>query len=250
MSRKLVAALACRNQGTRLYGKPMQNLDIDKNLTVLDYMISWLKDEKSIDSIVLGIAEGDDNLCFIKKAEEHGISYIIGDEDDVLSRLISCGDLEDASDLFRLTTESPFTYFEAIPEAWKNHVQGGYDFTYLDHIPDGSGFEITKMEAYKRSHNEGDTRHRSELCSLYIRENKEKFKLNSISAPESIKRTDIRLTIDYPEDLVLCRDIYNHFIDAAPRIPLVDIIEYLDANPPLKQLVDKFVEEGLKTMYV
>ena len=29
MKKKLVAALACRNQGTRLYGKPIQNLDIE-----------------------------------------------------------------------------------------------------------------------------------------------------------------------------------------------------------------------------
>ena len=29
MKKKLVAALACRNQGTRLYGKPVQNLDIE-----------------------------------------------------------------------------------------------------------------------------------------------------------------------------------------------------------------------------
>ncbi len=28
--RKLVACLACRNEGTRLYGKPLQNLDVKK----------------------------------------------------------------------------------------------------------------------------------------------------------------------------------------------------------------------------
>ena len=32
--RKLVAALACRNKGSRLYGKPLQNLDIDKVLEI------------------------------------------------------------------------------------------------------------------------------------------------------------------------------------------------------------------------
>lgn len=250
MSRKLVAALACRNQGTRLYGKPMQNLDIDEGLTVLDYIINWLKKEKAIDSIVLGIAEGEDNLCFIKKAEEHDISYIVGDEEDVLSRMIACGDLKAATDLFRLTTESPFTYFELIPEAWDTHVQGGYDFTCLDHIPDGCGFEITTMDSYRCSHRDGEDKHRSELCSLYIREHKDQFKINNLDAPQAIKRTDIRLTIDYPEDLVLCRKVYSNFKSMAPRVPLVEIIKYLDDNPPLKQLVDEFVEEGLKTMYV
>ena len=30
--RKLVAALACRINGSRLYGKPLQNLDIEKDI--------------------------------------------------------------------------------------------------------------------------------------------------------------------------------------------------------------------------
>jgi hypothetical protein len=37
--RKLIAALAVRNQGSRLYGKPLQNLDVESGTTVL--AISW-----------------------------------------------------------------------------------------------------------------------------------------------------------------------------------------------------------------
>lgn len=40
--RKLVAALACRNQGSQLYGKPLQNLDIINGTCVLDQIISCL----------------------------------------------------------------------------------------------------------------------------------------------------------------------------------------------------------------
>ena len=36
MERKLVAAIACRNQGSRLYGKPIQNLDVEDGITILD----------------------------------------------------------------------------------------------------------------------------------------------------------------------------------------------------------------------
>ena len=35
-SRKLVAAIACRNNGSRLYGKPLQNLDVIKKITFGD----------------------------------------------------------------------------------------------------------------------------------------------------------------------------------------------------------------------
>ena len=34
--RKLAAVLACRNTGSRLYGKPLQNLDVKNNYTILE----------------------------------------------------------------------------------------------------------------------------------------------------------------------------------------------------------------------
>lgn len=248
--RKLVAALACRNSGSRLYGKPLQNLDIENRVSVLRYMINWVRTFPVISEIVLGISEGIENLTYIEFAEENKIPYIIGDKKDVLGRLIQCGDRCRATDIFRLTTESPFTYFEAIEDAWQEHIKDDYDFSCLDNVPDGSGIEIIKLDALKYSHMHGEDRHRSEFCSLFIRENKQKFKFKYIDAPQDIKRTDIRLTIDYPEDLVLCRAIYSHFKHLAPRIPLSNIIAYLDENPHLKALVAPFVEDGVKTMYL
>ncbi|RJR40176.1 MAG: acylneuraminate cytidylyltransferase [Desulfobacteraceae bacterium] len=250
MSRKLVAALACRSTGSRLYGKPLQNLDIERGITVLQYMIDWVKTIPQISDIVLGISEGLDNLTYITVAKENGIHYILGDEQDVLGRLIQCADRCQGTDIFRLTTESPFTYFEAIERGWRDHVDGNYDLSTIDDLPDGSGFEIIKVDAYRRSHENGEDRHRSELCSLYIRENKDQFSIKYIELPKFIKRTDIRLTIDYPEDLILCRAVYNRFRHLAPRIPVGEIISFLDANPKLKALVEPFIEEGLKTMYL
>lgn len=248
--RKLVAALACRNQGTRLYGKPLQNLDIEKRVTVLDYIIASVRTYAAVAEIVLGISEGVDNLAFKEVAARTAVPFIVGSEEDVLQRLIQCCEKADGTDIFRLTTESPFTYFEAIDAAWDNHVRSGRDLTALDNLPDGSGFEIIKLDAYRRSWERGERKHRSELCSLYIRENKSDFTIGYVDIPREVRRTDIRLTIDYPEDLVLCRAVYREFAALAPRIPVRSIIEFLDAQPQLKALVDPFVAEGLKTMYL
>lgn len=248
--RKLVACLACRNPGTRLYGKPLQNLNIEKQLTVLEYMIQSIRTYKAVTGIVIGISEGSDNTAFKDFAKKNDVDYIVGNEEDVLQRLIQCCEKVNGTDVFRLTTESPFTYFEAIEEAWNQHVIGGADLTALDQLPDGSGFEIIKLKACKDSWKQGERRHRSEFCTLYIREHQDKFNIEYVDIPEQIRRTDIRLTIDYPEDLVLCRAIYKEFEQYAPLIPLNEIINFLDSNPQLKSLVDPFIEEGLKDMYL
>lgn len=250
MQRKLIAALPCRNNGSRLYGKPLQNLDIEQGITILDYMISYLKHMPIIDGIVLGISEGEDNKVYKSVAEKHGINFIVGSEEDVLHRLIMCGECLDATDVYRMSTESPFPYFEIAELAWSNHKKNNFDFTHLDKVPDGSGIEIISMDTLYKSHSDGEDRHRSEFCSMYIRENREKFNIQSLKPPKELLRTDIRLTVDYPEDLILCRAVYNEFKNKSPLIPVLDIIKFLDLHPELKEVVDKFVEDGLKTMYL
>lgn len=250
MKRKLVAALACRNQGTRLYGKPLQNLDIDKGLTILDYMINSIKTYECVDEIVLSIAEGKHNEIYKELATFHSIKFTFGDEDDVLKRLIESTKYTEGTDILRLTSESPFTYFELINEAWQLHIKNNYDLTALDDVPDGSSFEIINLDAYINSHLNGEDRHRSELCSLYIRENKDIFKIHSLNKPKSIIRPDIRLTVDYPEDLIVCRAVFNEFKENFPLIPLEDIIKFIDSRNDLKSLVNPYVDDGLKTMYL
>lgn len=248
--RKMIACLACRNNGTRLYGKPLQNIDIESRLSVLGYMINSIKTYHSVSDIILAISSGAHNVVFIELAEYYGLRYIVGDEDDVLQRLILACEKANGTDIFRLTTESPFTYFEAIEKAWSQHLIDNNDITALDCLPDGSGFEMIKLDAYKQSWIKGEPRHRSELCSLYIRENKSEFKVGYVDIPSELRRTDIRLTIDYPEDLVFCRFIYQALKHKAPLIPLSEIITLIDENPEMKKLVNPFVDDGLKTMYL
>ena len=88
MKRSLVAAIACRNQGSRLYGKPIQNLDVENGVRILDNIIHCLRSVHCIDEIVLGISEGVENEVFKSVAEAHGLRYVVGDEKDVLSRLV------------------------------------------------------------------------------------------------------------------------------------------------------------------
>lgn len=239
--RRLVAALACRMQGSRLYGKPLQNLDVEKGISVLEHMVQLIQTIPAIDTIVLGIAEGPENASFIEYARVRRLAHIVGSERDVLSRLIHCARHAEATDVFRVTTESPYFYFELVDEAWRCHREAGNDVTTTDRLPEGCHFEIYTREALERSHRLGDDRHRSEFCSLYIREHRGDFQVEVLSIPMGLERLDLRLTIDYPEDLVLCRKVYAHLRSEAPRVPVSEIIAFIDRHPELQALVSPYV---------
>lgn len=249
MTRRLVAALACRNAGSRLYGKPVQNLDVERQIRIIDNILGCLQSLPCIDEIILGISEGVENEMFKRIADEKGLRYVVGDQIDVLGRLVACGRLGEATDIFRVTSESPFLYFEAVEELWHRHVESGNDATFLDDIIDGCGFEIIRLAALEESHSKGERKHRSELCTLYIREHANEFRIHRELPPENLRRKDLRLTVDNPEDLVVCRASYLKFAHLAPRIPVAEIVRFLDHNPSLIALTAPYTEGGYATMY-
>ena len=249
MTRRLVAAIACRNQGSRLYGKPIQNLDVTRGVRILDNIIDCLRTIGCIDEIVLGISEGVDNEVFKGIADEKGLRYVVGDQIDVLERLVQCGRLAGASDIFRVTSESPYVYFEPVEELWRRHQAENADATFMDDIIDGCGFEIISLAALETSHAQGERKHRSELCTLYIREHNADFKVIKAQAPAELVRRDLRLTVDNPEDLAVCRAVYGAFSASAPRIPVPRIVKFLDANPKLIEMIAPYTEVGYTTMY-
>lgn len=249
MNKRLVAAIACRNQGSRLYGKPVQNLDVKNGIRIIDNVIDCLKTVGCIDEIVLGISEGVENEVFKIIAEQKGLRYVVGDQIDVLSRLIKCGQLAEATDIFRVTSESPFLYFDPVEDLWCRHKDEQADATFLDGIIDGCGFEIISLEALKESHANGDAKHHSELCTLYIREHYRDYRIIRQEPPKDLVRKDMRLTVDNPEDLTVCRIVYGALKKWAPRIPIHEIVKFLDANPKLIELIAPFTETGYTTMY-
>jgi spore coat polysaccharide biosynthesis protein SpsF len=238
---KIIATLACRNNSSRLYGKPLQLLE---KITVLDYIINRLKESGEISEIVLAISEAPGNEAFKSVASSHGISYVLGDDRDVLGRLIKACDLQDGDTVFRMTTESPFVYYEGIGRAVKAHADQQADYTTYTKLPDGTAFELLNLQALKTSHEKGEDRHRSELCTLYMNENRDRFKFNILSVEPAWERPDYRLTIDYPEDLIFVRRIIRHFGGDKMHIPYQDLIAFLDKSPELRALVENLTDKN------
>jgi spore coat polysaccharide biosynthesis protein SpsF (cytidylyltransferase family) len=238
---KIVAALACRNNSKRLYGKPLQLLE---KHSVLEYIVNRIREHSEISDIVLAISEVKGNEAFVELAERNGLKYVLGDDRDVLGRLIKACEHAGGDTIYRVTTESPFGYLEGLKEAVQSHIEKKVDYTAHAKLPDGVLFELINLESLKTSHREGEYRHRSELVNLYIEDHPEKFKKNILQIEEKWRRPDYRLTIDFPEDLILCRKIIRHFGGDDKYIPYKELVTFLDKNPTLRALVENITDEN------
>jgi len=238
MSRRLVAALACRANSSRLYAKPLQPLA--PGVTILSQLVAALQTFPFVEKIVLGIAEGDENLVFREVADTLGVAHVFGPEEDVLGRVIACAHEGDATDVFRKTTEDPFFDHASLEHAWAIHVANGNDITALDGGPEGLGCELFTLEALERSHRLHETVEQLEHVPGYALAHPDGFRLELIRPEPALRRPDLRLTVDNPEDLVVARAVYETLADRAPLIPLDAIVDLLDRRPDLTALNARF----------
>jgi spore coat polysaccharide biosynthesis protein SpsF len=239
MSRRLVAALAVRNNGTRLYGKPLQNLAGET--TILAQLVASLRTHECVAECVLGVAEGASNLVYFDVARQLDAPYVFGSEHDVLGRLLACARHAGATDVLRKTTEDPFLDHDALDRAWERHVARGSDATVLDHAPEGAAFEIFTVAALERAHLEGSDSDREHIGN-YPRFHQDRFAIDILEPEPACRRPDLRLTVDQPQDLVVAREVYSHLQDRAPRIPLTEVVAFLDGRPDLRELVAPFAD--------
>jgi len=238
--RCLVATLACRSGSSRLYGKPLHRIG---DRTILEYLVARIRSLPRVDAIVLAISEGRENQVYVDIAGALGLDHVIGDEHDVQQRLIQAGEKAGADLLLRATTESPFLHLENVEEMVARHEAEGADLTVCEGLPDGAYCEIITLAALEDAHERGERRHRSELCTLYMAEHPERYRIIKLLAPDALRRTDIRLTVDYPEDLIVCRAVAEALGGDGPLFSLEAIIKFLDAHPKLKA-VNGWIDAG------
>ena len=124
------------------------------------------------------------------------------------------------------------------------HKDEKNDLTIYSNNVDGMGFEIFTKKALMKSHKLGKTRHRSELCDLYIRENIQNFKVSYNL--DKLTKIKFRLTVDNPEDLILCKKIFKNVIKSYPNFTTKKILNFLENknNIGYIKLVNQFISKS------
>lgn len=172
-----------------------------------------------------------ENDELVRIAEANSLPHVKGGQDDVLGRMIKAAKSKGTGVVFRTTSENPFMLYEFADKLIHEFIEGDYDWgSYID-SPDGTSFELIKLEALEYSHKNGQDKHRSELVSSYIFENQDMFKLLKNQLPENLRRPKIRLTVDYAEDLVFRQALWRELKQGDNLITIEEIINFWDSHP-------------------
>jgi len=232
---RVVAIVSARMASSRYPGKALAPL---AGRPLLEVLLERVASCPVLDSVALATSAREENAPLCAMAQKMGIPVFRGDEDDVLRRHIDCARHMAADHVVRVTGDNPLTDLETLERLVERQLDTGSEYTYVpgDALLMGILSEVISRPALERSWEKGQARHRSELVTLYIKENPREFRIEAAELPPGLYRPQYRLTVDEAEDVQLMQALFERLAAPGKIVTTREAIALLDAQPELARV--------------
>ncbi|GMU86335.1 MAG: glycosyl transferase family 2 [Ignavibacteriales bacterium] len=240
---KIVTVVQARVGSSRLPYKVMLSL---AGKPLLLRMLERVRAAKLTGTIVVATTEHPIDDIVVETARREGYEIFRGDENDVLSRHYHAARLFEADTVVKIPSDCPLIdphIINRVIQFYIDHI-GDYDYVSNLHpatFPDGNDVEIFSLSALQRAYKEAVQDFEREHTTPYIWEHPNLFKVGNVcwETGEDFSMTH-RFTIDYEEDYLFIRSVYDHLYQRNPMFGLYDILQLLSHEPELLNLNIKF----------
>jgi len=229
--------ITVRTGSTRLPEKAL--LKINGRPTI-ELVIDRVKQSKKAQILVLCTTESanDDVLCEIAKGK--GISFFRGSAEDKLMRWKGAAEKYDVDFFVTSDGDDLLCDPELIDLAFTQYERSGADFIEGKNVPCGGFTYGIKVAALNKVCEIKDTAE-TEMMWVYFL-NTGLFRTEVLeNIPEVLQRPEIRMTLDYEDDLKFFKAIFNHFADDS-TFTLRDVVKFLDQNPDVIK-INQYLQE-------
>jgi spore coat polysaccharide biosynthesis protein SpsF len=230
-----LVVVSARMASSRAPGKALAPLH---GRPLLEVLLARMAAARGTDGVVLATSVNPENDALVALADRMGVPVFRGDEDDVLRRHLDCARKFRAEHVVRVTGDNPLTDLETLERLVALHRERQADYTYVpgDALLMGILPEVIATRALEYSWTKGEPRHRSELVTLYIKENPAAFRIQTAELSDGLHRPEYRLTVDEPEDVRLMQALFDRLDRPGHVVTTREAIELLDREPALAQI--------------
>ena len=205
---RIVALVQARVNSTRLPNKVLKPI-VGK--TLIELLLNRLSKSSELDDIVVATSDEPENKILQSTVESLGYQCTRGSENDVLGRFYESAKSVGADVIVRITGDCPLidpAIVDRCIVGFKNSKVDYFTNTIPASYPDGLDVEIMTFAAIDRAHSEAVSIFDREHVTPYIR-NSNRFSHSSIQHNTDL--SNLRWTVDEPEDLVVVSNIFEHF---------------------------------------
>jgi spore coat polysaccharide biosynthesis protein SpsF len=243
--------LQARTGSTRMQEKVI--LPFYQEQSILDLLLKKVK--KLAVPMILATTDNpsDDRICAL--ATKHEVQVFRGSENDVLDRFVQAARQFGFSKIIRVCADNPFldlagmqtliAGFEKSDADYLSFKLAGNKPSILTHF--GFWTEAVRLEALEKAQQLTGEKLYHEHVTSFIYGNPTLFNVQLIQAnPLVFSRTDIRMTLDTPEDFEIQQKIFAAISRENPNFGIPEIVSWLDQHPEILELMKKEILKNQK----
>ncbi|HJO97093.1 MAG TPA: glycosyltransferase family protein [Rhodospirillales bacterium] len=231
---RVVASIEARMASSRLPGKVLADI---AGKPALQRLLDRLYAAQQIDAIVLATTTGEVDDPLAQWANDAGLPCHRGSEDDVLRRVVEAQQSMSSDVVVEINGDMPLLDPAVVDRAVERFFQGGCDVvstTWKPSYPQGIDAQVFRLEDLERVANTIQDPTVREHVSLYFYEHPKRYQVVHLEAPPRLRRPDVRLVLDYAEDLDLIRAVYERLEPGlGGAFGVEEVLALLDREPVL-----------------
>jgi len=230
------AVIQARMGSQRLPGKVLMELPPGSSFTVLDRIINRVSKSSRLDAVIIATSKNkaDDAIAAFSKTRK--IPCFRGDETNLLSRYCDAATAFNLKTVVRLTGDNPCVAPNLVDSTVQTHLRRSADYTYTTKYPLGIDVEVFDIDALRLACQHASKPYEYEHVSPYFFTNPGRFRIIELKAPVSLRKPEIRLTMDTREDYIALCALFDLLAGSSRFCDIKDFIHAYEKHEWIKLL--------------
>ena len=223
-----IAIVQARMGSTRLPGKVLADLC---GAPLLQRQLERVRRATSLDRVVVATSTDETDLPIAELCESLDVPCFRGDLNNVLARFLGAINEFDPEVVVRITADCPLISPSVIDSIVHSFFESDCDYlsnTLDPTFPDGVDVEVVRVRALRALARLDTDIHEREHVTLGIYRRPEQFVVRNFTGDPDL--SNLRWTVDSPEDLEFVRWVYTKLFYTNPKFDLAEILELLGEN--------------------
>jgi spore coat polysaccharide biosynthesis protein SpsF len=239
----IITVVQARMGSSRLPGKVVMSL---AGKPLLVRIVERIKQAKLSGVVVVAATTSPEDNMIENICKAENIEIFRGDTNDLLDRHYKAGMKYNADVVVKIPSDCPLIDPAVIDRVLAFYVNNQNDFDFVSNLhpptyPDGNDVEAINMEALKKAWSNARQDFEREHTTPYIWENPQQFRIGNVCWETGFNYSMThRWTIDYEEDFIFIKTVYDELYHINPSFTLYDIINLLEKKPVLKHINNKY----------
>ncbi len=239
----IVTIIQARVGSTRLPNKIFLPL---AGKPLLYRMYERVKLSEAVGNIVIAIPNDPSDDPIEEFCKEINIPVFRGETFDLLDRHYKAGIKFNADAVVKIPSDCPLIDPQVITKVINYYKENINHFDYVSNLhpatyPDGNDVEIFSMKALEKAWKEAKKNFEREHTTPYFWENPELFKIGNVKWERGFDFSMThRWTIDYYEDYLFIKAVYDELYKDNPAFGIDDILNLVSLNPELMNINEKY----------